>query len=503
MIRRMILLALTSALLSIGAWTQQPAQQPAAAQKLLDKAWSDFQSADYMPSLRAAMEIRRNAPNDLSAAELWARASLASGEPSSAIGALKVLASQRGTIDDYRMLALALSLAGRAKEAADALASAEQAKASGPQSLYALSWLKPDAAGRLALIKRVAQEFPSAAAALAPEIAFWEARSGALLRSPAQPLPAGGIQVKLKTLYDMEWAVCTTSSGEELWLMIDTSSRQTVLSKDTADRLKLPVVQAAFPVAGAYVQEPAPAYTFLDSLDIGPYKVQNVPALVVEDPQGVLNYREGRNVLKGILGMDLLRGLKVRFDRQKDILTLLPPDAPLEALLDGKPSEWKDFPAFVAYDQVFVHSVLGSKNPVLGLLDTGCLFVMAYEQAIPGSGLVADSKNSHNLNYENFVMPIVAPVGEHAAGMTQIRPQVLGWIDECLLPAGAVRTVPKDAQIGFGPAKFSLRDLPLYPRPLGSDIPAPVVIGRKITDFYAIALDLNAGKMYVKQVLFK
>ena len=479
---------------------QSPPQAPPAAGETLERAWSAYRSADYPKALQLAMEVRQVSPSDLSAAELWGRACLASGEPSRAISALSTLAAQRGTVQDCRLLSLAYSLSGRAKEASEALARAEQGKSPTPDTLYALAWLKPDAAGRLALLKRIAQEFPSSAPALAPEITFWESKGGAVLRSPTQPLLPDGFQVKLKTLYDMEWAVCRVASGEELWLLVDTSSRQTVLSRDTAERLKLPVIQAAYPMAGAYPNEPAPAYTMLDALDLGGYKVQNIPALVVEDSQEVLRYREGRAVLKGILGMDLLRGLRVRFDRQRSVLALFPPEVPMEKLLDGKPAEWHEFPAFSVYDQVMVRSAMGSKSPILALFATGCSFVLAVAPALPGSGLEADSKNLVTLDFKNFDVPM-NPMGVNATGQNKIRPRVMGWLSECVPPVGTVRTVPKDASIGFAGDSFVFRGLPVYPNPLGGDIPACVVIGRKVTDFFAIALDLSSGKLYAKQVL--
>lgn len=47
-----------------------------------------------------------------------------------------------------------------------------------------------------------------------------------------------------------------------------------------------------------------------------------------------------------------------------------------------------------------------------------------------------------------------------------------------------------------------LPDLPLYPGPLGAEVPAATVIGKERRDFYAVALDLPAGRMYLKKVLF-
>ncbi len=300
----------------------------------------------------------------------------------------------------------------------------------------------------------------------------------------------------------MEWVVCKTGSGKELWLMVDTSCRQTILSKETAEKLNLTVVQGAYPPAGAYPKEPPHAYSVLDSLDFGGYKVDNIPVLVVDDNPATLKYREGRNVLKGILGMDLLEGLKVRFDRHHNVFHILPGDAPLDKLLGGKAGEWHELPAFSVYNQVFVPSSLGTKAKVVALFDTGCSLVLAQADALPGSGLEADSRKITSLAPRtNFNIPDQA-VGTPMSKMERMRPQVLGWLEECLPMVGNVRTIPNDAAVGFGPNKFKFRDLPVYPYPVGSDVPAAVVLGRKVTDFFAVALDLSSGKLYFKQVLF-
>jgi hypothetical protein len=150
-----------------------------------------------------------------------------------------------------------------------------------------------------------------------------------------------------------------------------------------------------------------------------------------------------------------------------------------------------------------VPSSLGSKSPVLGLLATGCLYALATEAALPGSGLFADSKNAVNLSFGALSAPTAAGASTAPApGVASASPQVIGWIEEALPPAGRVRTIPKNAEVGFAGARFAVKDLPVYPGALGSDLPAAVVIGRKITDFFALAWDPAAGKLYVKQVLF-
>lgn len=505
-------LFLTSLIFAVPAlFSQAPVPQETA----LEKGWKAYKSADYPAALEAARQARLAGPTDPAAAELWGRAALASGDPAKAVPALAALGAQRGTLDDYRLLATAFAMAGRAKESEGALLKAESGRSPTAEGLYALASQKPDVATRLALLKRISKDFPAAASSLAAEISFWEPRGSQALRAPAAPLAADGVTVKLKTLFDAEWAIGTAASGEEIWLMVDTASRTTVLSRDTAARLKLPTFQAAFAPAGAYAGEAAPLCTLLDSVDLGGWKVQNVPAVVVDDAPGILNYREGRGVLKGILGMDVLAGLKVRYDRQKNVLRILPAGASAETLLDGKPGEWTEIPGFFVDGQVLVGSSLGTKAPVLGLLATGCTFVLASDAAIPGSGLSADSRNTVNLSFGTMAGPGDAsspfesslPSGastspQAAPGVPSVKPQPLGWLGECLPAPGNVRTVPKGALVGMGQARFDIRDLPLYPAALGGSVPAPVVIGKKITDFFAIALDLGTGKVYTKQVLF-
>lgn len=486
------------AFVCLGAAT--PASEPAVGRPDLTKGWASFKEGSYADSMAAALVAARSTPGDPEALELWARSAMAAGEPGKAIPALNQLVARRGTARDLRLLALAQAMTGDAAASRATLLKAEEGKDPTPTDLYDLSWERDDTIGRLALLKRSAAAFPTEAPLLASEIAYWEARSPGALRALAAPLPAEGASVKLKTLYDGEWAVASLG-GEEIWLLVDTAARQTVLSREVAERLKLSVVQAAHPLPGAFPQEPAPAYTCLDSLDLGPVKFLRVPALVVDDSARILRYREGRNVLKGILGMDLLRGMKVRFDRQKNVLRLLPAGASLAALLDGDRTGWGEYRAFPVHDQVFVDSLLGQKNGLLGLLATGCTYVLARETALPGTGLRADSKLLVNLSFTNFVTP-ASPVGEAAAGNSIARPILLGWLEECLPPVGTVRTVPKEGIVGFGPAKGVISDLPLFPASLGAEVPAQVVIGKKLTDFYAIALDLPAGKMYLKQVLF-
>jgi tetratricopeptide (TPR) repeat protein len=479
-----------------------PAQAPKKTASALEKGWTAYKAADYKAALDAARTAQKEEPGNPSVLELWGRTNLAMGQPRMALGALNILCRKRGTVQDYRLLALADTMAGRAKPAAAALAKAETAKDPTPEALYALAWDKPTAQGRLGLLQKIAKNFPEASSALKGEIAFWKTRASIALRKPEKPLPPDGVDAKLKTLYNMEWLVCSTGSGQEIWMMVDTAARQTIISKETAEKLRLTVVQGAYPPAGAYPGESAHSYAVLDALDLGGYKIANVPVLVVDDQPATLKYREGRNVLKGILGMDLLAGLKVRFDRHHNVFRILPGDAPIEKLLGGKADDWHELPAFSVYNQVFVPSSLGSKDKVVALFDTGCSLVLAQADALPGSGLAADSRKTTSLAPRaNFNIPEQS-VGTALSKMDRMRPQVLGWLEECLPMVGTVRTIPNDADVGFGPNKFKFKDLPVYPGALGGDVPAALVLGRKVTDFFAVALDLSSGKLYFKQVLF-
>ncbi len=467
----------------------------------LSEGWKAFAGGDYPAAVQSARAALKGSPGDPEALLLWGRAALASGDLSTGTGALRMLAGKSGTAKDHRLLALAYAMAGRYAEARAERELAEKAPGASAEDLYALAWETEEAPRRAALLRRLEKEFPAEAQGVGAEAAAWEALGGAVLNRLSS-LPSEGAEVPLKTLYDLEWAVAKAPSGEELWLLVDTACPRTVLSRETAERLGLKATLASRPLPGAYPQTPPPAYTLLPRLGLGPLSAENVVAVVVEDSPGLLRFREGRTVLKGILGMDLLRGLKVRFDRQKNLLRLLPPSAPPEKLLDGDPASWSAYPAFDVHGQVFVPTALGDKARALGLLATGCTYVLASEAALPGTGLRAESKHAFSLAPSSFFNMPGHSVGTSYAAMDRVRHGSLGWMEECLPPVGNVRTVPKDARVGFGPALGVLTDLPLYPGPLGAEVPAATVIGKKLTDFYAVALDLPGGKMYLKQVLF-
>lgn|GEM_PF-6561296 len=479
----------------------QTATPPPAAPDL-SAGWKALAEGDTAAAIQAAREALKASPGHPEALALWGRSALSSGDVQTGTGALRMLAGKRGTLDDFRLLALAHAMAGRWSDAGAALDRAEKAPGATADGLYALAWMTEEAPRRAALLRRLETEFSAEAKGTSAEAAFWESKGARLLNRLPSPLPADGAEVPLKTLYDLEWAAAKTASGEELWLLVDTACPRTVLSRETAERLGLATVPASRPLPGAYASSPAPAYTILDRLDLGPISAENVVAVVVDDAPGLLRFREGRTVLKGILGMDLLRGCKVRFDRQKNLLRLLPASAPLDRLLDGEPSAWSSYPAYDVHGQVFVPTALGAKTAILGLMSTGCTHVLAAEAALPGTGLQASSKNAFSLAPSSFFSMPDRASGTQFAAMDRVRHGSLGWMEECLMPVGNVRTVPKDAKVGFGPAMGVLADLPLYPATLGAEIPASTVVGKKLTDFYALALDLPGGKLYLKRVLF-
>lgn len=468
----------------------------------LSSGWKALAEGDADAAIEAARSALKASPGHPEALALWGRSALSSGDLQTGTGALRMLAGKRGTMEDLRLLALACAMAGRWAEARAALDRAEKASGATADGLYALAWMTDEAPRRAALLRRVETEFPAEAKGVSTEAAYWESRGSQILNRLPSPPPAGGAEVTLKTLYDLEWAVAKTASGEELWLLVDSACPRTVLSRETAERLGLEPLAASRPLPGAYASSPAQAYATLDRLDLGPLSVENVVAVVVDDAPGLLRFREGRTVLKGILGMDLLRGCKVRFDRQKNLLRLLPASAPSESLLDGDPSAWASYPAYDVHGQVFVPTALGAKTKILGLLSTGCTYVLATEAALPGTGLQASSKNAFSLAPSSFFSMPDRASGTQFAAMDRVRHGSLGWLEECLSPVGNVRTVPKDAKVGFGPAVGILADLPLYPAPLGAEVPASTVVGKKLTDFYAVALDLPGGKLYLKRVLF-
>jgi hypothetical protein len=488
------------ALISLAAAAQTATAPPAGPD--LAAGWRAFAEGDAPAAIDAARAALKTSPGHPEALLLWGRSSLSAGDLQTGTGALRMLAGKRGTLDDLRLQALAHSMAGRWSDARAALDQAEKAPGATAEGLYALSWLTEEASRRGALLRRVEREFPAEAKGVSEEAAYWESKGPRLLNRVASPLPAEGAEVPLRTLYDLEWAAAKTSSGEEIWLLVDTACPRTVLSRETAERMGLGVVPASRPLPGAFAGAPAPAYTTLDRLDLGPVTLENVVAIVVDDSPGLLRFREGRTVLKGILGMDLLRGCKVRFDRQKNVLRLFSASIPVDRLLDGDPASWTAYPAFDVHGQVFVPTALGSKTEVLGLLSTGCTHVLATEAALPGTGLQASSRNAFSLAPSSFFGMPDRAAGTSIASVERVRHGSLGWMEECLAAVGNVRTVPKDAKVGFGPAVGILTDLPLYPAPLGAEVPASTVVGKKLTDFYAIALDLPGGKMYLRRVLF-
>lgn len=506
--KRLIVAILVIILSSTSLFAQAPAPAPPA--NPAEKGWTAYKAGDLGAAMVAARDALKTSPGDPQVLELFGRCSLAMAEPAGAAGALNMLCAKRGTLSDFMLLAAAYEMGGKLAESQQALEKAEKGKEPSAESLYALAYRKGDATGRTALLKRIVADFPAQAQALAPEVAFWAGKGEARLRQlPA--IPPTGVTIPLKTLYSNEWAPCKTAGGEELWLMVDTAARETILSKDTAEKLKLPVVPLGLPPSGSGTSAGL-GLTIIEKLDFEGLQITNIPVLVVDDPGGLLLYREGRAVLKGILGMDLLRGLKVRIDRQKNQLRLYPKDAPLGALLDGDPSSWKDAPAFALHDQTVVKSSLGSRSPALGLLATGCSLVLAPEGTLTGTGLRPDSKNTVDLtaagemeldqNAKAGSFYSTGAAGGAHSSVGQTRKQVLGWLDVALPPVGKVRTVPKASEVGFGGGKFQINDLPIYPGTVGEPVPATVIVGKKITDFFALALDLPSGKVYFKQVLF-
>lgn len=480
-------LALAFAVVS-SAWTGAGTSAPKAPASS-SKAEDLYKAGSFNEAYEAARQVFTEQPDNVAALEIACRASLAAGEPVAASKALKLLVKKRGTLADYLLLMTACEMAGMREAYQEAALAAESAKEATPRQLYELAWVRGDVDGRLAILRRIAAEFPSAPAGIGPEIAFWEARKGLALRTSAPAIPAEGATLDLTTIWDLEWVKSKNSAGDDLLLLFDAASRMTVLSKDTAERMKLPVIQASFPSPGAYPEEPAPLYTVIDRLDFGPWKVENIPALVVQDEVRLLTFREGRVALKGILGMDLLRGLQVRFDRQKNKLRLFPGDAESRLLLDGDPAGWSEEPAFSTHDQVLVKSTAGQKKS-LGILATGAGPVLIATSFIPGTGLKPESKK---------ILDLVphALFDAHRSKETK-----LGWLQECLPLVGQVRTIPGMSEIAFGTARFQVKDLPCFPKDLGGDVPIGIVIGKDISDFYALAFDLPHRKMYVKKVLF-
>jgi len=510
--------------LCLGIATAAMAEEPETKKKpsieqILSEGRTALEAAQPAEALMILRKgIRSRSPE---AYELYSRALMNAGKPDKAVSMLKRLVGVRGTQSDYLLLALAHSMAGQRAGAAEALESARTAKEPTLEGTCSLAWQTDDTTRRAEILREAAKAFPANAAALNAEAAFWKARKGLRLREPAAAVPPEGVVLKLKTLYNLEWAVAKTDEGKEIWLLVDTACRRTVLSRYAAEKLDLEVVRSAAPLPGAYADEPAPEYAFVQSLDFKTHKVRNVPVLVVEDESGTLKYREGYAVLKGILGMDLLRGMKFAFDRKENELRLYPWGTPPEKMISGKISEWATIDAYPVHDQWFIESSVGNKDDVLGLLTTGCTLVMATEPFLEGADLKPQSKNLLDLTPGGrFTMEkTVNTRGGRSSGasgtsftagsvtgnmgeMDRTRTVVLGWMDECLPLAGKIKTIPTTSSVGLGVNKFQIPTLPCYPRPIGGDVKGCTVIGRQITDFFSMVFDPAANKIYLKQVLF-
>ncbi len=509
---RKVLFIIAILVLSLGnvLAAEEPAKNKADQATLIEKGREAFDGGDYLSAVEISKDASKLDRTNPDALELFGLAHLAVGDPGTAKGALQFLTAKRGTARDFILLALAKSMAGDTKGAERTLKKAEAAKGFTAEDLYALAWQKPDGAGRLEMLKRTAAELPPSAGSLAPEIAFWEGRKNIQLRKPDGALGAGGATLKMKTLYGLEWVSCRAGDDKEVYLLVDTASRITLLPRVTVEKLGLTTVKSLFKVPGAYPQEDPPEYGIIDALDFGGYRITNVPFQVVEDESGTLKYREGRQVLKGILGMDLLRNLQVNFDRKENELRLYPAGTPLPTLLASEPKEWIEIPAFSVYDQMYIKSGLGEKRTVLSLVATGCTLVMVTEGQLSGSGLKTDSKNLIDLTPSGRLLMSPTNTASQTSDigrntfqeMSRLRSLVLGWLDEALPMVGTVRSVNGSADVGLGGGTFQIQSLPIYPNPVGGEFEAALVMGRKITDYYAMAWDLDSGKLYIKQVLF-
>ena len=101
----------------------------------------------------------------------------------------------------------------------------------------------------------------------------------------------------------------------EVLLLLDTGSSRTVVSADIASRLNINLSDAgktrAQVVGGALIEA---RRVRLNAITVGPHTIKNVDVFVVEHIGPPVKH-------DGLLGMDLLRGLKYNIDFQKQAIT--------------------------------------------------------------------------------------------------------------------------------------------------------------------------------------
>ncbi len=101
----------------------------------------------------------------------------------------------------------------------------------------------------------------------------------------------------------------------DVLLLLDTGSSRTAISTEIADRLNINLTKArkvrAQVVGGAVIEA---QQVRLTSITVGPHTKEKADILIIEHGGPPVNY-------DGLLGMDLLRGLKYTIDFEKHIMT--------------------------------------------------------------------------------------------------------------------------------------------------------------------------------------
>ena len=104
------------------------------------------------------------------------------------------------------------------------------------------------------------------------------------------------------------------SSEVDVLLLLDTGSSRTVVSAETADRLNINLAEARklrLQVVGGAIIEARQAR--LSSITIGPHTKRNADILIVDHKGPPVKH-------DGLLGMDLLRGLKYNVELEERII---------------------------------------------------------------------------------------------------------------------------------------------------------------------------------------
>jgi predicted aspartyl protease len=429
---------------------------------------------------------------------LRGRVALATMDVPSALAMFTKLAATRGTADDLLLLASAQEMAGQFAAMQQSIDKALAAKDASPQALYDLAWRAQNATDRTAILKRIASSLAKPSSTLTDEIAFWEGLKDTLL-CDAPAIGDAGLSWPMKTLYNMEWVAATVADDREMWLMVDTTAPETVITKDIAHRLHLTPIKGAYSPASALDGEEPPLYCIIPSLNFGGYVVKNIVARIAKDQVGLMDYRDGRAVLKGILGMNLLRSHPFFIDRAGMRLRILPEGADEKKFIESEGGHWQAIPAGLCQDRCYVRLSLNGSGPSVFLLDSGSTEVLLTEEAVASLNYPIKAGTKVDL-CPSVNAPFTTSVVQTPAAVTKANTTVImGWLSECL-PLQCQATVLRDpTKVNFGSDGLVVVELPVLRTPLRGAIVARGVLGRKVLNAYSVVFFPQGGKLYARR----